>query len=256
MNFRSRSTWPLPGVLWLATTALFAADPISYVFKRVGSLQIEADVYRPAHTGKRPCVFWIHGGALIMGHRGNLRALQRQQYLDAGYVVVSPDYRLAPETKLPEILADLRDAYQWVREKGPDLFGIDPSRIAVVGHSAGGYLALSTAGFSPPPRAIVSFCGYGDIGADWYAKPDAFYLRQLPVSREEAFAAVGSQGLTGTRGPNQRFRFYLFARQQGLWPELVAGISPSDRAIRRYCLRGSRFSETPANAAAARRRGY
>ena len=53
-------------------------------------------------------------------------------------MVVSIDYRLAPETKLPAIVEDVQDACRWVRERGPKLFRIAPERLAVMGGSAGG----------------------------------------------------------------------------------------------------------------------
>jgi acetyl esterase/lipase len=84
---------------------------------------------------------WIHGGALIFGNRGMLPADERERFLRAGYVVVAIDYRLAPETKLPEILNDVEDAHRWIREKGPALFRIDSDRVVAVGQSAGAYLA-------------------------------------------------------------------------------------------------------------------
>src|SRR5262249_21651084 len=74
------------------------------VHKTVGKDELKADVYRAPGDGARPVVVWIHGGALIAGDReaenppGIREALCR-----AGYVVVSIDYRLAPETKLPAI---------------------------------------------------------------------------------------------------------------------------------------------------------
>jgi acetyl esterase/lipase len=115
----------------------------THIFKRVEGCDIRADVYRSGDRVVRPVVLWIHGGALIFGSRENIRTAQLQRYIDAGYAVVSIDYRLAPETKLPEILDDVTDAYAWVRTKGPGLFQLDPDRIAVVGHSAGGYLTLT-----------------------------------------------------------------------------------------------------------------
>jgi acetyl esterase/lipase len=169
---------------------LAAAPPVktTYTFKTAGGCAIRADVYRPADAAARPVILWIHGGALIFGSRANIRARQLDRYLEAGFAVVSIDYRLAPETKLPEILDDVRDAYRWVRSEGPRLFRIDPDRTAVVGHSAGGYLTL-TCGYrlNPPPRALVSFYGYGDITGDWYSKPDPFYSSTEPrVSELEA----------------------------------------------------------------------
>jgi acetyl esterase/lipase len=118
----------------------------TYTYKTVKDCTIQADVYRLPGDEIRPVILWIHGGALIFGDRSTVRQHQLQRYLQAGYVVVSIDYRLAPETKLPEIIEDLQDAYRWVREKGPELLRIYPDRVAVVGNSAGGYLTLM-AGF-------------------------------------------------------------------------------------------------------------
>ena len=212
---------------WLFPAALGAAEKVTHTYKTAGDCAIQADMYRPQDDAVRPVIFWIHGGALIMGHRGNLRATQLNRYLDAGFAVVSVDYRLAPETKLPGILEDLDDAYRWVRSEGPKLFRIDPDRIAVVGHSAGGYLTLAAGyRFRPRPRALVSFYGYGDIAGDWYSKPSLFYSQQPAVSKGEAHAAVGKVAISGSSGPNQRGRFYLYCRQQGLWPKEVVGRDP------------------------------
>ena len=151
-----------------ATASLLAEDkaaiPKTHVFKKVGDLEIKADVYQPATDKNCPVVMWIHGGALIMGDRRGIDADLRDMMLKAGYAVVSIDYRLAPETKLPAILEDVQDGYRWVREHGPDLFHIDPNRIAVMDGSAGGYLTQATDfRVNPRPKALVSFWGYDDI---------------------------------------------------------------------------------------------
>ena len=166
----------------------------TYTYKTIGDLRIRADVYRRPGEIVTPAILWIHGGALIMGNRRGLNAVQAEKYLDAGYTIISIDYRLAPQAKLNDIIEDLVDAYRWVRIDGPKLFRIDPNRIAVVGHSAGGYLTLM-AGFrlNPRPAALVSFYGYGDIAGDWYSRPDPFYSRQPAVPKEEAYQAVGTQ---------------------------------------------------------------
>ncbi len=203
----------------------------TYTFKTADGCAIRADVHRPADGRVRPAIFWIHGGALITGHRGGIRPAQLAKYIEAGFAVVSIDYRLAPETKLPQILEDVQDAYKWVRSKGPSLFQIDPNRVAVVGHSAGGYLTLTT-GYrvAPRPKALVAFYGYGDIIGDWYKKPDPFYLKQPAVTKDEALSVVGSAAVSEAATPNQRGRFYLYSRQQGLWPILVSGWDPEREA--------------------------
>lgn len=213
------------------------AVPKTYTFKTVKDCPIQADVYRLPGDEVRPVLVWIHGGALITGHRGAINASQRQRYLKAGFVVVCIDYRLAPETKLAGIITDVQDAFRWVREKGPDLYKIDPRRVAVVGHSAGGYLTLM-AGFAvePRPQALVAFYGYGDITNEWYSKPDAFYRTRPLVTKEEAYKGIGKVEIAAGKTP-ERGRFYLYCRQNGLWPREVAGFDPDKdpRAFDRFC---------------------
>ncbi len=227
-------------ILALAAVAAAQAPPprTTHTFKRAGELEIQADVYRLPGDDVRPAILWIHGGALIMGSRANIRRQHLDRYLAEGFVVVSIDYRLAPESKLPAILEDVNVAWKWMQQEGPKLFRIDPRRIAVIGHSAGGYLTLTTGYWQRPrPRALVSFYGYGDIAGDWYAKPDPFYAAQAAVPEQEARGAVGATPLAATAGPNQRGRFYLFTRQRGLWPVEVAGVDPSanPRAFDPWC---------------------
>jgi acetyl esterase/lipase len=203
------------------------AGKATYTYKYADGHPILADVYRPPDNRVRPVILWLHGGALIFGERTNIRNAQLARYLQEGFVVVAIDYRLAPETKLPGIIADLQDAFRWVRTEGRMLFRADPKRIAVVGHSAGGYLALS-AGYQcqPPPRAVVSFYGYGNITGAWYSRPDPFYLKEPHVSAEEAWQAVGKT-LISEGNEERRFKFYLYCRQQGLWPKEVGGWDPN-----------------------------
>ena len=212
--------------------------PHTYTYKHTDHVDIQADVYAPDNACRSPAVLWIHGGCLIMGHRSNIPSWQRDLYLEAGFAVVSIDCRLAPETKLPAIIDDLEDACRWVCESGPTLFHADPDRIAVIGHSAGGYLALMS-GFraDPRPAAIVAFYGYGDIVGPWYSEPSPFYLQQPQVSVERARAAVGGGLPTGTQGADDREDFYLYCRQNGLWPHEVSGHDPKSEPdfFRPYC---------------------
>jgi len=210
----------------------------TYTYKTVGDCKIKADVYRRPGEEVRPASLWIHGGALIMGRREFVPRDQLQRYLAAGSALVSIDYRLAPETKVKGIVEDLQDAYAWLRSQGPRLFKIDPDRIAVIGHSAGGYLTLM-AGFcvKPRPKALVAFYGYGDIAGEWYSRPDPFYCKRPAVPKEEAYKAVGGPVVSEAIGPNKRRLFYLYCRQQGLWPREVAGFDPhtQPRAFDPYC---------------------
>src|SRR5689334_23280427 len=72
----------------------------TFTYKTVGTCAIKADVFRPSSKERRPVAVWIHGGALIMGDRRGIDPVLRDELIKAGYVVVSIDYRLAPEAKL------------------------------------------------------------------------------------------------------------------------------------------------------------
>lgn len=205
----------------------------THTYKQVGSLAVKADVYGYDDSQQRPVVVWVHGGALIMGHRESVPRWLSDACREYGFVLVSIDYRLAPETQLPEIIADLEDAFRWVRDRGPQLFHADPQRIGVVGGSAGGYLTL-TAGFraQPRPTALVSLWGYGDLVGDWYSRPSPHLRHQTSkMSREEAFQQVSGPPISDARErKGNGGAFYQFCRQQGLWPKAVSGWDPHQEA--------------------------
>lgn len=206
-------------------------------YKTVGDCAIHADVYSVASRDLAPVIVWIHGGALIGGSRKQMRPVLRDLLADSGFAQVSIDYRLAPETKLPRILEDIHDAFAWLRRDAGH-FGIDHHRIGVLGGSAGGYLALmSGLMVEPPPRALVSYYGYGDIAGSWYSEPDPFYCQQPAVTREAALSVLNDTPLSEPPEAVDRFRFYLWCRQTGRWPDEVVGLDPHryPEAFNRYC---------------------
>ena len=204
------------------------ARPETFTYKTVHECDVKADVYRPPETSVPSRVLvYIHGGCLMYGSRKGIHPRQLETYLNASYTVVSIDYRLAPETKLPYIIEDLQDAFRWVRDEAASTFSMDADRLAVVGHSAGGYLALMV-GFcvEPRPKAIVAFYGYGDIVGDWYAKPDPFYSRFPHVSVEESGRDKPGSVISEPYEGRDKDQFYLYCRQRGLWPKEVGGYDP------------------------------
>ncbi len=210
----------------------------TYTYKNVDGVKIAADVYRPEDTEIRPVLVWIHGGALIMGNRNGVPAQLMNLCKTEGYALVSLDYRLAPEVKLPAIIEDIQDAFRWLGEEGPELLHIDPKQLVVAGGSAGGYLTLMT-GFAvkPKPRALLAYWGYGDVDGEWYTKPSEHYRKSPLVTKEEAYKQVGDKVLTSPVEGKNRGRFYLYLRQNGLWTREVTGFDPDNERARldRYC---------------------
>jgi acetyl esterase/lipase len=77
-------------------------EPRTFVYKKACDCEIKADIFHPGGDDKRPAAVWLHGGALIMGSRMSPQVSRMlQTLLHSGFTVVSFDYRLAPETKLP-----------------------------------------------------------------------------------------------------------------------------------------------------------
>ena len=209
----------------------------TFVYKTIGACEIRADLYRPFSDAQLPLVFWIHGGGLVGGSRRDLLSGHRNAYLALGLAVLAIDYRLAPETYLPRIVEDVDDAYEWAATIGPDEWGINPARIALVGHSGGGYLACCIAEtVLPRPRAFVCFSGYGNILGDWYLRPNPLHLRSPLVPDELAREGLGHGEVSEADG-EERWRFYRYCRQRGTWPREVSGLDPvADRdALEAYC---------------------
>ena len=97
------------------------------------------DVYAPDGAKNLPVVFWIHGGGWQAGDK-TMVALKPKAFMDAGFVFVSTSYRLLPNVDMGALTQDVADALGWVY-KNIAAYGGDPTRLLVMGHSAGGQLA-------------------------------------------------------------------------------------------------------------------
>ncbi|KQT54029.1 lipase [Aureimonas sp. Leaf460] len=105
---------------------------------------VPARLYIPEGTGPLPVIVYYHGGGWVIADINTYDASARSLALGTGAIVVSVDYRHAPEAKFPAQHQDAYDAYVWVVENIGSQNG-DSRRIAVAGESAGGNLAASVA---------------------------------------------------------------------------------------------------------------
>lgn len=104
---------------------------------------IPLSVFSPARTDRTtaaPCVYWMHGGGMIMGDRFSQLDIPLEWLDRLGAVVVCVDYRLAPEATGTTLVDDCYQGLLWIAEHSAEL-GIDPARVVVAGASAGGGLA-------------------------------------------------------------------------------------------------------------------
>jgi acetyl esterase len=101
-------------------------------------------IYRPAGDGPRPTIAWFHGGGWVCGGVDQSDTTCRRLAAAARAVVVSVEYRRAPEAPFPAPLDDCRAATRWCAERVDELGG-DRRRLVVGGDSAGGNLAAAVA---------------------------------------------------------------------------------------------------------------
>ena len=111
--------------------------------RRDGST-IAARVYRPDRIEALPAILYIHGGGFVLGGLDTEDDRCAYYAKDAGCIVVSIDYRLAPEHPFPAAFHDCLDALWWMHDEAASL-GIDSRRLSVGGNSAGGAIAASVA---------------------------------------------------------------------------------------------------------------
>jgi arylformamidase len=97
------------------------------------------DVSAPAGATGLPVVFWIHGGGWQGGDKADVQ-LKPRAFMDRGFVFVSTNYRLLPQVDMGTIVRDVARSIRWVHDHIAE-YGGDPTRLLVMGHSAGAQLA-------------------------------------------------------------------------------------------------------------------
>ncbi|MEW6306409.1 MAG: alpha/beta hydrolase [Verrucomicrobiota bacterium] len=130
--------------LFLLATPIFAADAptvrptAANVHYGEHERQV-LDIYTPAGAKNLPVVFWIHGGGWQTGDKSSVQ-LKPQVFTERGYVFVSTNYRLLPNVDMGTLIRDVAKSFGWVH-KNIAKHGGDPTRVFIMGHSAGAQLA-------------------------------------------------------------------------------------------------------------------
>jgi acetyl esterase/lipase len=113
-------------------------------YKSVGEKELQFDIYRPKNLTKpAPLLLFIHGGGWKGGKRSDY-LVYLVDFAKKGYVTATVSYRLLNDGPYPACAEDIRDAVNWFYRNG-ETYGYDPGRIALIGGSAGGHLALLAA---------------------------------------------------------------------------------------------------------------
>lgn len=160
----------------------------------------------------------IHGGGHVMLSRKDVRPVQTAIMLAAGFLPISIDYRLCPETTLPEgPMTDVRDALSWARCILPQTplaradIRADGTRVAAVGWSTGGHLAL-TLGYTAPALGI--------------RPPDATLAFYCPSDYEDPFWTTPNRPFGQARDPALRYDLL-----EGVRPRPIVAYNPRRGAL-------------------------
>jgi acetyl esterase/lipase len=130
---------------------IIGGRPISHIERRVPGLNptdpnVRLSIFQSKliSKGLRPCIYYIHGGGMVMLNRFMGIEVPLAWIPETDAIVVSVEYRLAPENPHPALLNDCYAGLRWVSEHFHEL-GIDPERVMIAGQSAGGGLAAGVA---------------------------------------------------------------------------------------------------------------
>lgn len=142
-------------------------------FHEVDGETLTLDLYdSPAASGPKPVAVLVHGGAFTVGDKGEFARHALDLAAD-GFLVIEPQYRLAPAWTFPAALVDVKAAIEWARTEGESR-GADTNRVVGVGHSAGANLVILAAltadepGFEPElypgtSSALSAAVGYAGV---------------------------------------------------------------------------------------------
>ncbi|MBZ0288301.1 MAG: alpha/beta hydrolase, partial [Anaerolineae bacterium] len=160
------SSWTLENSLGRRERSPRATVTQKVQYAEVNGRHLALDVYQPTDKpimgSLYPAIIVIHGGGWRNGEPGGWFSAHNHYFANQGYVVFDIEYRLSGEAKWPAQLEDVEQAIRWVKDHA-DTYGVDPARIALLGRSAGGHLALMAAYCGEGICAVVSLYGPAEM---------------------------------------------------------------------------------------------
>lgn len=130
-------------IAYFAATNLAAADlpPLKkdIEYAKCGDVSLKLDAFVPAGEGPFPTCILVHGGGFTKGTKQSYITPIFEPLSHAGFVWFTIDYRLAPDHRWPALADDVQSAIRWVKQHAKE-YKVDPTRIALIGESAGGHL--------------------------------------------------------------------------------------------------------------------
>jgi acetyl esterase/lipase len=207
---KSKKTYPFISI----ALPVMPADVVmeTATFCAVGERTLKLDVYHPLKTTQRalPAVLLVFGGGWRSGERAHNDALAKG-LAAKGFIAVSADYRLSTEALYPAPVHDLKAAVRWMRANAKK-YGIDKDKIAVMGCSAGGQLAMLLGTTNNDPKFEGSLC---------HRKQSSTVQAVVDVDGVLAFIHPESGEGNETKGPSAATLWFGGTKEQktDLWNE-------------------------------------
>ena len=174
--------------------------------------QIPVRIYRPSSESGGPVLVYFHGGGMVIGSNHSFEPLARTLASVSDATVVAVDYRLAPENPAPAQFDDAYSATAWVAANA-DSLGVDPTRLAVVGDSAGGSLAAAVtlaARDHDGPNICCQVLLYPGLDRDM-AAPSVTTLTEAPMLSLDDINYMHDLADGGAGAPHDAYRVPAYA---------------------------------------------
>lgn len=194
--------WPSSAWAQLSDSAAWVAQVASeyrvlpnITYLTANNWEAKLDLYLPRNAaGPTPTLIYIHGGGWVGGSK-EASVLSLLPYMEMGWAIVNVEYRLGRISLAPAAVEDCRCALRWVIRNAKE-HNLDPNKLVVTGHSAGGHLSLTT-GMIPASAGLDRQCpGTEELKVaaivNWYGITDVGDLLDGPNMKPYAVAWMGS----------------------------------------------------------------